>query len=281
MKNTERNGIINQVVIIWWEWKFWEFAWNLISQTWIKVVNILENTTEQEKQGIINNSQVIIFSVPISQTVEIIKSFADMLTWDKLVMDFTWLKSGAVWELKKLNVYEIVWTHPMFWPFWDNLRWKKIIFSEEKTWKKWKFVRRLLKKSWANLINLSPEEHDKKMAIIQALTHILNFIFIKTIKDLWFHPNELEQLQTPIYELQALISWRFLTQGGNLYADMQIENQFFLQEVLPILTENLSILLWIDLSGDKESFIHLFYFQNYLIFYDKNLNKNLLKKLKK
>ena len=252
------NKTIEQIAIIWWEWKFWKFAWELINKTWIKVVNIIETTSEQEKKEIIENSQVVILSVPISKTVEIIKSNAKNLIWDKLVMDITWLKAPAMEELKKLDVSEIVGTHPMFWPFWENISWKKIIFSEEKTWKKWKLIRRFLRKAWANLIELLPKEHDEKMALVQALTHITNMIFIKTIKDLWFHPEELEQLETPVYKLQALISWRFLSQSWDLYADMQMENPIFLEKVLPALNNSLSQIWWIDLEWNKESFVNLF-----------------------
>lgn len=256
MKTKDR--IINQIAIFWWEWNFWKFMWNIITNTWIKVVNILENTKEKEKKLIIENSDVIIFCVPINKVIDTIKTNADIIIWDKLVLDVTWIKTPAMEELKKLNVTEIVWTHPMFWPFWDNLKWKKIVFSPEKVWKKWSFIKKILIKSWAKLTNLSPEEHDKKMAIIQALTHIINIIFIKTIKDVWFHPRELESLQTPLFQLQSLIWWRMLTQSSELYADMQMSNSVFLEEVLNILKGNLDSLIEIDISWDKKWFVELF-----------------------
>ncbi len=266
--------IIKQVAIIWWEWNFWKFAWDLISQTWIKVKNISENTTQGEKIKIINDSQIIIFSIPISNIVETIRDYTEYLIWDKLVMDITWMKINPMRELKNLNVNEIVWTNPMFWPIGNNLKWKKIIFSEEKCWNKWKFVRRVLKKSWANLIKLSPEEHDEKMAIIQSLTHIMNIVFMKTIKDLWYHPEELEEIETPIYKLQSFISWRFLNQSWALYADMQMLNPYFLENVLPILINNLIEIWNIDLNKDKKNFIKTFN-ELYEFLWEKFIDKSI------
>ena len=237
---------------------FGSFIEKLATQTGFQVHAILEDTPKEQAEKMIEQSGIVVFSVPIQNTVEAVRSFAHVLTGDKLVMDVTGIKTPVMQELRNLDVAEIVGTHPMFGPFGENLQGKKIIVTPEKKGKKWQLIERLLISQGANFIELSPEEHDTKMAVIQALTHFLNMIFASTLRDLGLHPRDLEALETPIYRLQALISGRFLNQSPDLYAQMQMQNPVFLTEILPLLLKNMSELGVIDESGDSGSFRRLF-----------------------
>ncbi len=249
----------SELCVVWWWWNFWKFIVENVSKIVRKTNIILENDSQDDIELKISNSDIIVFSVPIRNTRAIIKDLSDKLVWDKLVIDISWLKSETSDGLISLDVNERVSLHPMFAPFnGSSLNNKNIIVTEDMWWFRWKVIRRLLIHLWANIRNISSKNHDEKMSVIQALPHIINMIFIMVLKELDIHPTELEELSTPIYRLQSLVWWRFLNQSADLYADMQINNSEFINNVLPAVMNSVKKITEIDLWRNHDDFVELF-----------------------
>lgn len=227
---------INNITIIGWWWNFWRFMKIELEKVWFQVFTILEDTTDEKKQEILDNSDVIIFSVSIRNTIEIIKNMVNFkLNPDTLVMDVTWLKTWINDELENLWTKESVSIHPMFWPSTKSLQWKNLVqtSSDQKWWKKWKILRRLLNKCSLNNVKLSESEHDFNMAFVQASPHFLNLVFWNIIAWLWVWKDDLKFLNNSTLLPQKTTFLRILNwQNWSTFADMEILNPEFKDDLL-------------------------------------------------
>lgn len=70
-------------------------------------------------------------------------------------------------------------THPMFWPYISSIASKIIVLTPEEKVKidyRYVYLKDFLENSWATVIESSPLEHDKMMAVVQWLTHFNMFV---------------------------------------------------------------------------------------------------------
>lgn len=217
--------------IIGWTWRFWGFWKSYFEDKWNQVL-VSSRSSELSHKELIEKSDIIIFSLSIRNTKEVIKSLIPEIPAWKLVMDFTWIKGETIEEMSKYSLWEVVWTHPMFWP---NVRWlqkQNIAFDPVNPWEKWQYIYNLWKEDGANLIQMTSKRHDELVWLIQPMTHFVNFLFWHMLKERWIHPEELVPISTPVSRMQAYIFSRFLWQQSGLYADMQICNITYKKEIL-------------------------------------------------
>ncbi len=156
--------------------------------------------------------------------------------------------------MKKYKGWEVIWTHPMFWPNVPSLKNQNIAFDPVKKWSKWEYIYNLWKNDWANLIEMTAKRHDELIWIIQPTTHFLNFIFWYVLKKKWVHPEELIAISTPVSRMQTYIFSRFLWQQAWLYWDMQICNDTYKKDILPLINRKTKKLTKIIQNWDFEMF---------------------------
>jgi prephenate dehydrogenase len=249
------------VAIVWWKWDYWQAIWKLAKLVWFRVFNILEkkeNETEEiyleNNKEIFTKCDLIIFSIPIKNTIDSVRKAVDIIVWDKLIIDVTWIKNEISLEFAKMEVSETISIHPMWGPFVKSLEWQNMVEIGNNKWNKWKALKRFFEFLWVNIVQLEENEHDKKMAIIQWLTQLLNMIFISTLEKLWIKPNEICDDKETISELQSLISARFLNQKASLYASMQLCNKIFINDILSLLESIIIDITWIYKNNNEQEF---------------------------
>ncbi len=158
---------------------------------------------------------------------------------DALLSDFTSLKEKPLREMlkKKGGVLGI---HPLFSPLALSMKGETIVFCRGRNNKWVKFLKELFEEKGAKIIEMKAKEHDRQMAIIQALAHFVNISFIKTV--LKEKIGVEDALATPLFRHQLMLSGRVLGGNSSLYADIQIENDFFKKTLKKFLTvsENIS-----------------------------------------
>ncbi|EKE26165.1 MAG: Prephenate dehydrogenase [uncultured bacterium (gcode 4)] len=241
------------ISIIWWTWKFWQFWQKYFESKWLDVIVCWRNwpisAIEAAKKW-----DIIIFSLSIRHTKNAIKELIPHIGKWKLILDFTWIKQEATTEMKKYQWWEIVWTHPMFWPNVKSLENQNIAFDPIMPWEKWDFIYNLWKADKANLIEMSSKKHDELIWLIQPMTHFVNFVFGHMLKKRWIHPEDLVTISTPVSRMQTFIFSRFLWQQSSLYADMQICNKVYKKEILKELVSFTKQLEEIIQNDDFEAF---------------------------
>ncbi|MFC1768127.1 prephenate dehydrogenase/arogenate dehydrogenase family protein [Nanoarchaeota archaeon] len=167
---------------------------------------------------------IVIVSVPIDCTVDIIKKIGPHVKEESLLMDFTSLKTEPVKAMLKYSKANVLGMHPVFGPGVQIIRNQTIVLTpgRGKKWLEW--ATNLFEKAGAKVRVTTPEKHDEMMSIIQGMTHFTAISIGYALKDLGVSIEESMQYTSPIYKLRMDTIGRILNQDPNLYADIEIMN---------------------------------------------------------
>ena len=160
-------------------------AKHLKSKAEIFVTDIEDKTKEANKIGIsftsldeVLKNKIIILAVPMEDLEPTLNKIKDNLQPNSLVLDVCSLKIFSTRLMKNIlpkNI-EIVGTHPLFGPqsIKDSIKGMRIVLTNVSA-KKENFdnVTKFCQSLDLQTIISTPEEHDKQMAVSQALTHFI------------------------------------------------------------------------------------------------------------
>ena len=174
-------------------------------------------------------SDIVLVSVTIEKTVEVIRQVAPLMRPGSLIMDVTSIKSEPVRAMKAYAPVgvEALGTHPMFGPSMPSMRGQTIILTpvQDKTGRWLDEISSLFQSDGAHVEVLSPEEHDRIMAVVQALTHFAYIGIGSTLKALQFDVKNSRRFMSPVYEIMIDFVGRILDQNPELYASIQSNPQ--------------------------------------------------------
>jgi prephenate dehydrogenase len=184
---------------------------------------ISDKNTELTNKELVEKTDVVLFSVPIDVTEEVIESVVDFSKKDQLWMDVTSIKTPAVNAMLESKA-EVIGMHPMFAPSVKSLKKQTIILCEARVnkWKGW--INKLILKNKGKIKLTTPEKHDKMMATIQGLTHFSLISLGYAFKELNIDLNESLEYTSPIYKIRMDMVGRLLNQDPKLYANIEILN---------------------------------------------------------
>jgi prephenate dehydrogenase len=180
-----------------------------------------------EGKEIVKKSDVVIISVPISKTVEVIHEVGPNVPKDALLCDVTSIKKKPV-EVMEQYSDEVLGMHPMYAPT-NSINGQKVILCPEKG-EKWSMMEEFWQERGANIHFTDPESHDQAASIVQGLIHFSELVIADVIqkscpgKDEEAN-GEVNGFSTPIYQLITDLTARMLNQKPELYGSIQTENQ--------------------------------------------------------
>lgn len=179
----------------------------------------------QDMMAEAERSDIVLVSVTIEKTVEVIKQVAPLMRPGSLIMDVTSIKSEPVQAMKAYapEGVEGLGTHPMFGPSMPSMRGQTIILTpvEEKTGPWLNEISSLFQSDGAHVELLDAAEHDRIMAVVQALTHFAYIGIGSTLKALQFDVENSRRFMSPVYEIMIDFVGRILDQNPELYASIQ------------------------------------------------------------
>jgi len=177
----------------------------------------------------VERSDIVLVSVTIEKTVEVIRQVAPLMRPGSLIMDVTSIKSEPVRAMKAYaqEGVEALGTHPMFGPSMPSMRGQTIILTpvQDKTGRWLDEISSLFQSDGAHVEVLGPEEHDRIMAVVQALTHFAYIGIGSTLKALQFDVENSRRFMSPVYEIMIDFVGRILDQNPELYASIQSNPQ--------------------------------------------------------
>jgi len=188
-------------------------------------VIVSSRSTALSKEELIRKSDIVVVTVPIESTVAVIREITPFMKEGKLLMDLTSLKEEPVNEMLKSKA-DVLGAHPLFAPSIGDIHGQTIILCPERITQKdlYQNIFSTLEKRGANLIVMSPEQHDKMMAVIQGLTHFSAIVLCHCLKDLNFDIKKSLECTSPVYRLTLDMAGRILNQKPELYADISLLN---------------------------------------------------------
>jgi len=131
--------------------------------------------------GGILKADYVVLCTPTRRTPEIIRLIAKEMKRDTYLIEISSEKSKVVASLSKMPAkINPICIHPMFGPGVKTIKGQNIISVPIKDAKKELTMAKTLFEG-ANFVTIDAAEHDKKIAVILGLTHLLNLVFANII----------------------------------------------------------------------------------------------------
>jgi len=218
-------------------------------------VLVSDKRTKLTNTELAKKADVVIVSVPIDKTEDVINSVASLVKKEGLIMDLTSLKEFPVRAMLKSQA-AVIGLHPMF-SHTNPLPGQTVVACPERGRKWFPWIKQILKNGGARVVVLKPKKHDQIMAVVQALVHFADIAFGHTIKDLKLPIKEYLNYASPASELKIAFVGRLLAQDPTLYASIQQFNPHAIKALKTYLN-NIEKLLKIDQKKSLKSFTSYF-----------------------
>ncbi|HOJ51674.1 MAG TPA: prephenate dehydrogenase/arogenate dehydrogenase family protein [Syntrophales bacterium] len=201
-------------------------------------------------------SDVVVVSVPISVTGEVIKKAGPLLAPNKLLMDLTSLKTRPVEAMLKYTTAEVIGLHPLFGPDVPEMKGQNVVICPARGEKWISWLRELLTHAGALVVEMTPERHDELMALVQAMNHLNTILMGLTLKEMGVSPPDLNAVSTPVFRTKLDLIKRVTSQDPALCAEI-IGGNPYLIPVLRAYERNWECLKAVIERGDIPALINM------------------------
>ena len=171
---------------------------------------------------------MVILSVPVDAVADVATEVGPLMRPGSLLMDLSSLKKApvaAMLEHAPLDV-EVIGVHPLFGPGLETIEGRNVVLVPSGRHGRWlPVVREVFESAGATVSVATPEEHDRKMAVVQGLTHLMYLGWGRAMEQLGVRPGDLEGYETPVYGITRDLAGRVLSQSPELYAQIQAGDQ--------------------------------------------------------
>ena len=207
---------------------------NFFSQAGYRVI-IAGRKTELTYTGLVEQSNVVILSVPIDAAIDITEKIGPFFRRDQLLLDVCSQKEKIVKKMIHSAPCQILGTHPLFGPFTKSVKGQNIIICPCNTtnWLKW-FENEVESKG-AVVTRMDPLTHDRNMAVVQGLTHLLTICMGRTLQKMKMPLDKALLYSTPIFRVKLDLIGRLFAQDHELFKDL-IGNNKYMNTVLDTFT---------------------------------------------
>ena len=164
--------------------------------------------------------RVVIVSVPIGVTCEVIEKVGPHMPKNALLMDLTSLKRQPVCAMMEASTSEVIGCHPLFGPQVDSIAGQRVVLcpARGKKWLPW--LKDILERNGALVVEATPEKHDRMMAIVQGLNHFNTIMMGLVLSKAGIGISELMKFATPVFKTKIEIIEKVFCQNPGLYAEI-------------------------------------------------------------
>jgi prephenate dehydrogenase len=169
-------------------------------------------------------ADVVVVSVPIDATEEVIRLVGPRVREDALLMDVTSIKQAPVAAMLESTRASVVGTHPMFGPSVHSLQGQRVVLCRARggEWGEW--VSRMLQARGLTVQETTPAQHDRVMAVVQVLTHFQTQVLGLTLARLGTPLEETLRFTSPAYLMELYVTARHFDQSPDLYGPIEMRN---------------------------------------------------------
>jgi prephenate dehydrogenase len=214
-------------------------------------VHVVGRSEGMSLQELAARCRVVIVSVPIAATPDMIRRVGPHLPPDSLLMDFTSLKEGPVGEMMTASSAEVVGCHPLFGPDCPSLAGQNVVLCPARGERWLNRMEGLFTKGGARVTVTTPGEHDRMMAFVQGLTHLDTILMGLTLRKSGITESTLDAFSTPVFRTKRAIFEKVFGTRPELYAGLLAGNGN-MEGILEMYEKNLHVLKSLILSGDSK-----------------------------
>ncbi|MEA5625619.1 bifunctional chorismate mutase/prephenate dehydrogenase [Nostoc sp. UHCC 0251] len=232
-------------------------------------VSVLEHEDWDYADQLLSQADLVLVSVPIEYTVDVIKRAAKYLAPTTALCDITSVKIQPTQAMLEHHSGPVMGLHPMFGPNIKSFLGQKVVVCPGRNDESFQWLLEFLKSKGGELIVCTPEEHDQMMVIIQATQHFCRFslgVFLAQVK------VDIEQsltMSTPNYRQEIDIVKRLFSQNPNLCVDIMLATEERCNTI-SFLAKTYSRLARLVARKDRDALIQEF--ENTQSFFEEKIN---------
>lgn len=184
----------------------------------------------------VENADMVMISIPINSTPDMIRKVGPFLKKNALIFDITSLKKAvvnALIEIKNTFTVNCISLHPMFGPGISNMKNYVMMVVKVGGTDQYELVINelltLFKSDGLIITETLPEIHDKRVALTLGVPHMFNILFLNLLKSTNEPLNELTRFTGTTFLLQKVFAESIIQREMEMFGEIQMENQEFLK----------------------------------------------------
>ncbi len=207
-------------------------------------VLIAGRRTELTYEQLATEVDVVIVTVPIERTAEIVARIAPVLRPEQLLSDFTSIKAEPVRAMLATPAC-VIGCHPVFGPVPD-VAGQNVVLCPARPGPYLEWYRDWFRSHGMHVEIMEPEAHDAAMGFVQGLTHFVNIAFAHTLDAGGVSVDDLMKVSSPVYRTLFSLMGRILGGDAGLYAAIQIQNPHSRKAVKALLQNGAELLAAVE-----------------------------------
>lgn len=220
-------------------------------------VKSLDKDDWQQAKALFDGAGLVIVTVPIAITCELIREKLTQLPPNCILADLTSIKAGPMDAMLASHQGPVVGLHPMFGPDVGSLAKQVVVVCHGREPHAYQWLLEQIEIWGARLVEAEPVKHDKAMQLVQAMRHFSTFVYGLNLCKEKADIENLLQFSSPIYRLELAMVGRLFAQSPELYADIifaQQDSQDAISDYLDNYRDALALLK----NGDRNAFVAKF-----------------------
>lgn len=181
---------------------------------------------EEASREDIAAADLVFVSVPMRACPQVLEGLA-ALAPQGVVVEICSLKGHLRETVDRLRQagLRLVSCHPMFGPGVRMLEGRTVVFCTDGDAGDIALVRRLFAETSALLVDLDPEEHDRRMGLVLGLAHLQSLVFARTLAHSGVAAGELAEVAGVTFAKQIATTREVAAENPDLYFDIQALNR--------------------------------------------------------
>ena len=220
-------------------------------------VKSIDKNDWQEAAAIFSGAGLVIVTVPINVTCEVIREKLTQLPDNCILADLTSIKEEPVAAMLAAHSGPVVGLHPMFGPDVGSLAKQVVVVCHGRHQEAYQWLLEQIEIWGARIVEAEAERHDKAMQLVQAMRHFSTFVYGVNLCKEEADIGNLLQFSSPIYRLELAMVGRLFAQDPELYADIifaQAGSQHAISDYLDNYRDALTMLQ----TGNRQAFVEQF-----------------------
>ena len=247
---------LGHVVVVGGEGKLGQLFTQMLTLSGYQVKSIDKNDW-QDADAIFKGAGLVIVTVPINVTCDVIRNKLTQLPETCILADLTSIKAKPLTAMLAAHKGPVVGLHPMFGPDVGSLAKQVVVVCHGRQPKAYQWLQQQIEIWGARIVEAEAERHDNAMQLVQAMRHFSTFVYGLNLCKEKADIDNLLQFSSPIYRLELAMVGRLFAQDPELYADIifaQEGSQHAISDYLDNYREALAMLK----SGNRQEFVNQF-----------------------
>ncbi|QDE30425.1 MULTISPECIES: bifunctional chorismate mutase/prephenate dehydrogenase [Shewanella] len=247
---------LGHVVVVGGEGKLGQLFTQMLTLSGYQVKSIDKNDW-QDAEAIFDGAGLVIVTVPINVTCDVIVEKLTQLPETCILADLTSIKEKPLAAMLEAHKGPVVGLHPMFGPDVGSLAKQVVVVCHGRQAETYQWLLQQIEIWGARIVEAEAERHDKAMQLVQAMRHFSTFVYGLNLCKEEADIDNLLQFSSPIYRLELAMVGRLFAQDPELYADIifaQQGSQHAISDYLDNYRDALAMLK----SGNRQEFITQF-----------------------